>query len=140
MHVCIRPWTATYAPAIVEALSDAGVTDNLRDGLPSPTPRLTRALHSLRPDGGEGHTLRHRRRRRGSGQHPAHETGQHPPPHGGARLLRRPPSLGQRVCTEAVRQICRFAFAETDLSPRVCGALCGQRRLLPSAGEGWLPA
>ena len=36
MHVCIRPWTATDAPAIVEALSDAGVTDNLRDGLPKP--------------------------------------------------------------------------------------------------------
>lgn len=36
MHVCIRPWTAADAPAIVEALSDAGVTDNLRDGLPKP--------------------------------------------------------------------------------------------------------
>ena len=32
MHVCIRPWTATDAPAIVEALSDAGVTDNLQIG------------------------------------------------------------------------------------------------------------
>ena len=36
MHVCIRPWTAADAPAIVEALSDAGVTGNLRDGLPKP--------------------------------------------------------------------------------------------------------
>ena len=36
MQLSIRPWTEADAPVIAEALNDAGVTDNLRDGLPTP--------------------------------------------------------------------------------------------------------
>lgn len=36
MQLSIRPWTEADASVIAEALNDAGVTDNLRDGLPTP--------------------------------------------------------------------------------------------------------
>ena len=140
MHVCIRPWTATYAPAIVEALSDAGVTDNLRDGLPSPTPRLTRARLSLCPDGGEGHTPSPstpaaRQRAASSSRDRAIST-----------AARRSSAIMSSAASgaEGVHRGCEadmpLRLCRDRCSPRICRALCGKRRLLPSVGEGWLPA
>lgn len=118
MHVCIRPWTATDAPAIVEALSDAGVTDNLRDGLPKPyTEADARDYIAYARTAGEGaYAFAIDAGGEAAGSIQLTRQGNIHRPHGGARLLRRPARLwGRGVCTEAVRQICRFAFAETDL-------------------------
>ena len=102
MHVCIRPWTDADAPAIVEALSDAGVTDNLRDGLPKP---YTEAYARDSIDAGGEAVGSIQLTRQGNIHRRTAELGYY--------VVRR--LWGRGVCTEAVRQICRFAFAETDL-------------------------
>ena len=117
MHVCIRPWTDADAPAIVEALSDAGVTDNLRDGLPKPyTEADARDYIAYARTAGEGACAfaidaggeavgSIQLTRQGNIHRRTAELGYY--------VVRR--LWGRGVCTEAVRQICRFAFAETDL-------------------------
>lgn len=117
MHVCIRPWTATDAPAIVEALSDAGVTDNLRDGLPKPyTEADARDYIAYARTAGEGayaFAIDAGGEAAGSIQLTRQGNIHRRTAELGYYVVRR--LWGRGVCTEAVRQICRFAFAETDL-------------------------
>lgn len=57
MQHSIRPWTEADASVIAEALNDAGVTDNLRDGLPTPyTEADARDYIAFAQTAGEGPT------------------------------------------------------------------------------------
>lgn len=117
MHLSIRPWEAGDAPVIVEALSDTGVTDNLRDGLPKPyTEADARDYIAFAQTAGEGayafaivadgETV-------GSIQLTRQQNIHRRTAELGYYVVRR--RWGSGVCTEAVRQICRFAFENTDL-------------------------
>lgn len=117
MHLSIRPWTAADAPVIVEALSDAGVTDNLRDGLPKPyteadardyiayaqTAGEEACAFAIAADGEAVGSIQ--LTRQGNIHRRTAELGYY--------VVRR--FWGRGACTEAVRQICRFAFEKTDL-------------------------
>lgn len=117
MHLSIRPWEADDAPVIVDALSDTGVTDNLRDGLPKPyTEADARDYIAFAQTAGEGayafaivvdgETV-------GSIQLTRQQNIHRRTAELGYYVVRR--RWGSGVCTEAVRQICRFAFENTDL-------------------------
>lgn len=117
MHLSIRPWEADDAPVIVEALSDTGVTDNLRDGLPKPyTEADARDYIAFAQTAGEGayafaivvdgETV-------GSIQLTRQQNIHRRTAELGYYVVRRRWDSG--ICTEAVRQICRFAFENTDL-------------------------
>lgn len=117
MHLSIRPWEADDAPVIVEALSDTGVTDNLRDGLPKPyTEADARDYIAFAQTAGEGayafaivvdgETV-------GSIQLTRQQNIHRRTAELGYYVVRR--RWGSGICTEAVRQICRFAFENTDL-------------------------
>ena len=117
MHLSIRPWEADDAPVIVEALSDTGVTDNLRDGLPEPyTEADARDYIAFAQTAGEGayafaivadgETV-------GSIQLTRQQNIHRRTAELGYYVVRR--RWGSGICTEAVRQICRFAFENTDL-------------------------
>lgn len=117
MHLSIRPWEADDAPVIVEALSDTGVTDTLRDGLPKPyTEADARDYIAFAQTAGEGayafaivvdgETV-------GSIQLTRQQNIHRRTAELGYYVVRR--RWGSGICTEAVRQICRFAFENTDL-------------------------
>lgn len=117
MHLSIRPWEADDAPVIVEALSDTGVADNLRDGLPKPyTEADARDYIAFAQTAGEGayafaivvdgETV-------GSIQLTRQQNIHRRTAELGYYVVRR--RWGSGICTEAVRQICRFAFENTDL-------------------------
>lgn len=116
MNLGIRSWEPSDAPVIVEALNDAGITDNLRD-LPRPyTEADARDYIAFAQTAGEsayafaivadGETV-------GSIQLTRQQNIHRRTAELGYYVVRR--RWGGGVCTEAVRQICRFAFENTDL-------------------------
>lgn len=115
--MAIRPWRESDADALVRALNDARVLDDLRDGLPSPYTRsdaldfITAILTSGEAsygfaiaDGGEcagAITVT-----RGANIHRC--TGEL-----GYYVL--PERWGRGLATDAVREICRYTFEHTDI-------------------------
>lgn len=117
MQPSIRPWTEADAPAIVEAMNDAGVTDNLRDGLPKPyTEADARDYIAFAQTAGEGayaFAIAEDGAAVGSVQLTRQQNIHRRTAELGYYVVRR--RWGAGLCTEAVRQLCRFAFEETDI-------------------------
>ncbi len=117
MQLSIRPWTEADAPVIAEALNDAGVTDNLRDGLPTPyTEADARDYIAFAQTAGEGayaFAIAEDGVAVGSIQLTKQQNIHRRTAELGYYVVRR--RWGAGICTEAVRQICRFAFENTDV-------------------------
>lgn len=117
MHISLRPWTQADAPVIVEALSCSSVTDNLRDGLPKPYTEADALSYiafaqtagedayafAVEADGTAVGSIQLARK-----QNIHRRTAEM-----GYYIV--PRRHGEGICTEAVKQICLFAFENTDL-------------------------
>lgn len=97
MQLSIRPWTEADAPVIAEALNDAGVTDNLRDGLPTPyTEADARDYIAFAQTAGEGaYAFAIAEDGVAVGSIQLTRPAEYTPPHSGTGLLCRPPPLGR---------------------------------------------
>ena len=117
MQLSIRPWTEADASVIAEALNDAGVTDNLRDGLPTPyteaDARDYRAFAHTAAEGAYAFAIAEDGVAVGSIQLTRQQNIHRRTAELGYYVVRR--RWGAGICTEAVRLICRFAFENTDV-------------------------
>lgn len=117
MQLSIRPWTEADASVIAEALNDAGVTDNLRDGLPTPyTEADARDYIAFAKTAGEGayaFAIAEDGVAVGSIQLTRQQNIHRRTAELGYYVVRC--RWGAGICTEAVRLICCFAFENTDV-------------------------
>ena len=115
MVVGIRPWRPGDAPVIVEALNDPGVTDNLRDGLPKPYTEADALKYIIasQEEGAYAFAITEDGAAVGSIQLSRQGNIHSRTAELGYYVVRR--RWGAGICTEAVRQICRFAFENTDV-------------------------
>ena len=117
MQLTIRHWTESHATVIAEALNDAVVTDNLSDGLPTPyTEADARDYIAFAQTAGEGayaFAIAEDGVAVGSIQLTRQQNIHRRTAELGYYVVRR--RWGAGICTEAVRQICRFAFENTDV-------------------------
>ena len=117
MQLSIRPWTEADAPVIAEALKAPGGTRNPRDGLPTPyTEADGRDYIAFAKTAGEGayaFAIAEDGVAVGSIQLTRQQNIHRRTAELGYYVVRR--RWGAGICTEAVRQICRFAFENTDV-------------------------
>lgn len=115
MTAGIRPWRPEDAAAIVEALNDPGVRDNLRDGLPWPYTEADALeyIAAMQDEGAYAFAITEndiavgsiKLSRQGNIHFRTAELGYY--------VVRR--RWGRGIGTEALRLVCRFAFEQTDL-------------------------
>ena len=115
MATGIRPWRPEDAPAIVEALNDPGVRDNLRDGLPWPYTEADALeyIAAMQDEGAYAFAITEddaavgsiKLSRQGNIHSRTAELGYY--------VVRR--RWGKGIGSEALRLACRFAFEQTDL-------------------------
>ena len=115
MAVGIRRWRAEDAAVIVEALSDMGVRDNLRDGLPSPYTEADALeyIAAVRDEGAYAFAITEDDIAVGSIQLSRQGNIHSRTAELGYYVVRR--RWGRGIGTEALRLVCRFAFEQTDL-------------------------
>ena len=115
MATGIRPWRPEDAPAIVEALNDPGVHDNLRDGLPWPYTEADALeyIAAMQDEGAYAFAITEDDAAVGSIKLSRQGNIHSRTAELGCYVVRR--RWGQGIGTEALRLACKFAFEQTDL-------------------------
>lgn len=115
MATGIRPWRPEDAPAIVEALNDPGVRDNLRDGLPWPYTEADALeyIAAMQDEGAYAFAITEDDAAVGSIKLSRQGNIHSRTAELGCYVVRR--RWGQGIGTEALRLACKFAFEQTDL-------------------------
>ncbi len=115
MATGIRPWRPEDAPAIVEALNDPGVRDNLRDGLPWPytAADALEYIAAMQDEGAYAFAITEDDAAVGSIKLSRQGNIHSRTAELGCYVVRR--LWGQGIGTEALRLACKFAFEQTDL-------------------------